>query len=120
VFQCYTLEPTYREIPNKAVSVWKIPGKTAIPAGTYPLEVTYFQPQSGGEGYYAPLIDNVPGFLGVRIHIGNFPQDTEGCILVGTQPGLDEVLQSGTAFVALMSKINEARTNQQPISITVG
>jgi hypothetical protein len=119
VFQCYTLEPTYREVIGQPVSSWKIPGRTAIPAGTYALEVTYFQPHSGGEGYYAPLLDNVPGFIGIRIHIGNFPKDTEGCILVGTATETDDVLNSGQAFVALMTKINAARTSNQPISISV-
>ncbi|WP_250492919.1 DUF5675 family protein [Caballeronia sp. GAWG1-1] len=41
-FQCYTLEPTYREKPDIPVSVWKIMGKTAIPVGTYSVDVTFF------------------------------------------------------------------------------
>lgn len=105
------------EVAGQTVASRKISGGTATPAGTYPLEVTYFQPQSGGEGYYAPLIDNASAF---GFHIGNFPKDTEGCILVGTELGPDEVLNSGQAFVALISKINDARNAQQPISITVG
>jgi len=121
-FQCYTLEPTVREVVGESVSLWKIPGKTAIPAGTYAVEVTYFVPQAAlgqGGGYYAPLLDNVPGFIGIRIHIGNFPNDTEGCILVGTQLGQDEVLNSKVAFTALMSLIQGARNNGEPVNITV-
>jgi hypothetical protein len=114
-FQCFTLEPTVRQVLGQSVETWKIPGKTAIPAGTYPVEVTFF----GRGGYYSPLLDNVQGFVGIRIHIGNFPQDTEGCILVGTQMGVNEVLNSKVAFAALMTKIQQARNNQQAIQITV-
>jgi hypothetical protein len=79
------------------------------------VEVTYFY----RDQYYSPLLDNVPGFSGVRIHVGNFPTDTEGCILVGTTPGQDEVLDSKIAFEALMEKINAARNSNKPIQITV-
>lgn len=114
-YQCVTLEPTYRQVAGQPVETWKMPGQTAIPTGTYPVEVTYFT----RGGYYSPLLDNVPGFMGIRIHVGNFPQDTEGCILVGTQMGDNEVLNSKVAFVALMAKIQQAQSNQQRIQITV-
>lgn len=115
VFQCYTLEPVYREVPDMPVSAWKVFGSTAIPVGTYGLEVTFFY----RDGYYSPLLDNVPGFTGVRIHVGNYPKDTEGCILVGDAVGQDEVLSSQVAFDALMVKINAARSDGEAIQITV-
>lgn len=121
-FECYTLEPTDREKIGEPVSSWKIPGKTAIPVGTYGVEVTYFVPQSAlgqGSGYYAPLLDNVPGFIGIRIHIGNFPTDTEGCILVGNTVEQDEVLNSRDAFNSMMAKIQAARNRGEPVQITV-
>lgn len=114
-FQCYTLEPTYREQPNVPVSAWKVFGSTAIPVGTYAVEVTYFY----RDQYYTPQLDNVPGFDGIRIHIGNFPKDTEGCILVGDQIGQDEVLNSKVAFDALFAKIQAARGNGEPIQIQI-
>jgi hypothetical protein len=114
-FQCFTLEPSVREVSGKPVGFWKVPGRTAIPVGTYAVEISYF----ARDGYYSPILDNVPGFLGIRIHIGNFPQDTEGCILVGTQMGDNQVLNSKVAFAALMTKIQAAQQNQEPIQITV-
>ncbi len=114
-FQCYTLEPVYREQLNVPVSAWKVFGSTAIPVGTYAVEVTYFY----RDQYYTPLLDNVPGFDGIRIHVGNFPKDTEGCILVGDSIGQDEVLNSKVTFDALFAKIQAARNNGEPIQIQI-
>ena len=77
---CYTLEDKVREEVGKPVEEWKIFGCTAIPKGTYEVEITFsnhFQKE-------LPELMNVPGFVGVRIHTGNDSQDTEGCILVGS------------------------------------
>lgn len=68
---CYTLEDVVRSGP-------KVPGETAIPAGTYPLLITY----SNRFKRLLPLVDNVPGFAGIRMHGGNTSANTEGCLLV--------------------------------------
>ncbi len=64
------------------------------------------------------LID-VPGFTGIRIHIGNFPKDTEGCILVGTKLGIDKVVNSKIAFDGLMQHFDAAREDNEGVQITV-
>jgi hypothetical protein len=38
--ECFTLEDVVRE-DGRPVNAWKIPGKTAIPTGTYPVTITY-------------------------------------------------------------------------------
>lgn len=76
---CYTLEDKYREVEGQDVKVWKEQNQTAIPKGTYDVSITFsnrFQTR-------LPLLANVPGFTGIRIHSGNSSKNTEGCILVG-------------------------------------
>ena len=49
-----------------------------IPVGTYPVSVT-FSPRFKR---MLPLIGNVPGRSGIRIHRGTNPEHSKGCILV--------------------------------------
>ena len=49
-----------------------------IPVGTYPVSVT-FSPRFQRN---LPLIGNVPGRSGIRIHRGTKPEHSKGCILV--------------------------------------
>lgn len=114
-FECFTLEDIVREVPEQAVEKWKIPGETAIPAGTYEVIVntsTRFQ-------RLLPLLLDVPGFGGVRIHSGNVAADTEGCILVGAQQGSAAVLESRLAFIALFSKIQAAIERGETVYIRI-
>lgn len=100
VFECYTLEDHVRK---DGVKVW---GETAIPAGEYEVVVS-FSPRFGKD---MPLLLDVKNYAGVRIHTGNKPEDTEGCILVGvTHPRADWVGESGLAFASLFPKILDAR-----------
>lgn len=99
----YTLEDITRDI--------KIPGQTAIPFGRYKVILNNsqrFQKRM-------PLLLDVPGFEGVRIHSGNTAADTEGCILVGMKPGIDCISNSRDAFMALMNKLE----NQNIIYINI-
>ena len=73
-FFCHTLEPTWRKPEAR-----KVPGKTAIPAGRYPVVITL----SPKFKEWLPLLLHVPKFTGIRIHAGNTARDTAGCILVG-------------------------------------
>ena len=88
---CDTLEDTVRPAGVK------IPGRTAIPAGKYQIEIT----ESIRFNRLMPIIKDVPGFSGVRIHSGNTAEDTEGCILVGFNRVKSKVLDSRKTFQKL-------------------
>lgn len=95
-FECYTLEDRIRSM--------KVPGETAIPPGRYEVAVTW----SNRFERPLPLLMNVPDYTGVRIHTGNKPEHTEGCILVGRKRLPDVVGESKLAFDALFAKIQDA------------
>jgi len=107
-FECFTLEDPVR--PEGV----KVPGKTAIPEWTYVVLITW----SNRFNRLLPLLKDVPGFEGIRIHVGNVPEDTEGCILVGLTKGKDIVYQSGRAFGSLFAKLHDAYANER-IQITI-
>ena len=95
-WSCYTLEDRRR--PDGAE---KVPGKTAISAGTYPVVLT----KSYRFKRITPELLSVPGFTHIRIHIGNTETDTEGCILVGETADIDHAFvgNSRAAFDELMA-----------------
>lgn len=104
---CYTLEDKYREVEGQDVKTWKVQDKTAIPKGTYNVSITFsnrFQTR-------LPLLANVPGFTGIRIHSGNSSKNTEGCILVGmTWDGKsDWIGSSKVAMGVLMPMLEKAK-----------
>jgi hypothetical protein len=102
-YYCNTLEDTDRKLEENPDA--KIDGQTAIPRGTYRVLVTY-SPHFDRE---LPLLQDVPGYAGVRIHPGNSDADTEGCILVGKSTGLaDWISNSVAAFNPLHGMIQSA------------
>ena len=94
----------------------KIHGQTAIPPGTYTV-VNTFSPRFQK---YLPLLLNVPGYAGVRIHPGNYARDTEGCLLPGTGLLADGsgVSSSVVAFTRLFAKI-KAVEKKEKIILTI-
>lgn len=111
-FFSFTVEDEIREVSGRPVSEWKIAGQTAIPAGTYRIEVT----KSERFGRRLPLICDVPGFTGVRIHPGNSAKDSEGCLLPGLSRAKAMVLESRRAFEHLHALIETSTT---PVEIRI-
>lgn len=112
-----TCEDRVCEVPGRPVSEWKIPKRTAIRMADYELDIT----MSKRFGKMLPILKNVEGFEGVRIHAGNTHENTEGCILIGTardnesgsifnsraamavfQPALAQWLTKGRVFLQII------------------
>ena len=91
------------------------PSMPVIPDGTYLINLSYSPsfsrkyPYTVVLGGKVPEVVGVPGHSGLRIHVGNYPSDTKGCILIGTNGTDSSVLNSSLAyrnFCALIQKFS--------------
>lgn len=90
-FEGFTLEPA-RLNPVHV-------GHPCIDAGRYRVVLS----RSPRLDYVTPELLDVPGRSDVRFHVGNFPKDTLGCVLVGENRGEDAVWNSKEAFEKLVA-----------------
>jgi hypothetical protein len=116
VWHCWVLEDEIRERPGVEVAVWKVPTRTAIPAGRYRVVVSrsnrFSRAASQAAGrpvdVYTPELLEVPGFEGIRIHPGNTAADTDGCLITGRVRDDAKVLSSAVAYQALLALLRAA------------
>lgn len=95
----------------KKIKVW---GATAIPKGRYEVVLSY----SNKFKQFLPEVLNVPGYSGIRIHVGNTPNHTEGCLLPGNWFYEDQVINSKATFGTLFPII-QSRAKKEKIFLTV-
>ena len=107
---CKVLEDPIRlRRVNGVVKGEKIKGDTAIPDGRYEIIINW----SNRFGRLMPLLLNVPQFAGIRIHAGNTPDDTEGCLLVGSEYYtlrnriLGKILKSRAAYLLIFRRLQK-------------
>lgn len=112
---CDTLEDVDRGLTDSMtvmqIRLKKTYGETAIPTGTYKVDMNTISPKYSDFKKYPytkkyggkiPRILNIKGFEGVLIHPGNTDKDTLGCILVGRNLVKGKVLQSQDTWSKLM------------------
>lgn len=123
-FQCKILEDADRhlsdDMPLEYINQHKMFGQTAIPYGRYEIVITKSERFSKmlGHDVFLPLLKNVKGYEGVRIHSGNRPEDTEGCLLTGVTYGTDSISESRKAFNELFPIIeNVLKTDRLFLTI---
>lgn len=119
-FFCYTLEDLSRDLyqtsPIEEINSKKVHGQTAIPYGKYNVIITY----SNRFKRELPLLENVPGFEGIRIHSGNNSASTEGCVLVGDSYSKDYIYNSRITFDKLFLEIkNCINIRKEPVTIEI-
>lgn len=108
-FLAYTLEDTVRK------DGIKIHGSTAIPCGRYKCAVDY---SDKFKGLMVRVLD-VKGFDGILIHRGNTSAETIGCLLVGSTPGVDTILDSILAYAKFCRKIGQALAKKEDINLEI-
>ena len=109
---CDTLEPTWRDYEHGA---YKVKGRSAIPEGRYAVVISW----SPKMKQWLPILLGVPKFEGIRIHAGNTAKDTEGCILVGLNKLVGQVVDSRIWLYRLKQKVVEAKGRGEPVWITI-
>lgn len=129
IYFCDTLEDIDRGITSSTsledISRKKVYGQTAIPTGTYKVNLNVVSPKFKDRswakpyGGKVPRLINVPGFEGVLIHPGNTDSDTSGCILVGKNTVVGKVMESTITFNGLMKKLLEAKAKGESIQINI-
>lgn len=96
---CDTLEDIPREV--------KIINETCVPKGVYKVIINL----SNRFKRLMPLLLNVPGFDGIRIHNGVNQNNTSGCILVGKNTIIGQLTDSKNIFESLFKILNATKEN---------
>ena len=117
---CSVLEDQDRglrsDMPLAEIANMKIYGQTAIPTGRYKVTISW----SPTFRKRLPLLNDVPGYSGIRIHSGNNPKDTMGCLLPGYNDKVGWVSNSRYWFNLLFARIKKAIDAGEEVYITVG
>lgn len=115
----YVLEDTDRGLENtmtlSEIASKKVFGQTAIPTGRYEIIISF----SNRFKRPLPLLLDVPGYAGIRIHNGSFPEHTEGCLLPGLVKGVDSVTQSRDFFNKKLFPWIESVLKKEKMFITI-
>lgn len=114
---CDTLEDVDRGLDStmteEDIKKIKVKSETAIPTGIYKIILNY----SPKFKKVMPLITNVKGYSGVRIHTGNSAKDTEGCLLVGKNTIVGRLTDSRKMYDALFKRLQQKGSNDITIEI---
>ena len=129
VYECDTLEDQDRGLTSQMsleeIKAKKVYGETAIPTGTYSINMTTVSPKFKDRAWAKPYkgilprLENVKGYEGVLIHVGNKAEDTLGCILVGENKVKGQVINSTAAFYELMTVLLKAKSIGESIELTI-
>ena len=94
----YTLEQPWKQ--NRE-------GGSCIPPGEY---VAYIRDKATSRWDYNPIqLVGVHNRSYIQIHIGNKPEHTEGCILIGKGKGHNAVWNSRDVYNELMNKLDRTK-----------
>ena len=116
---CDTLEDKDRGLTQSMslaqIQKLKVYGKTAIPTGEYSVKMTL----SPRFNRVLPLVENVKGFDGIRIHNGQNADHSLGCILVGRNKIKGGLIDSRLTLDKLVMLLNGAEALKEPIKLKI-
>lgn len=128
-FFCNTIEDKSRglssDMNESQIKILKVYGETAIPTGTYTIDMNTVSPKFKDRSWAKPYggkiprLLNVKGFEGVLIHTGNTAKDSLGCILLGLNTKKGMVTNSTEYFHVLMKELLRAKMLGETITITI-
>lgn len=130
IYFCDTIEDSDRGLDDSMslndIKKKKIYGQTAIPTGKYNINMNTVSPKFKNRSWAKPFkgilprLENVKGFEGVLIHVGNTAQDSLGCVLLGTNNIKGQVSNSTVAFNKLMNNyLMPAKEKGEKITIEI-
>ena len=115
-----------QDMPLEEIKAKKVYGKTAIPTGTYEIDMNTISPKFKDRSWAKPYGGKLPrligvkGFDGVLLHVGNTASDSSGCLLVGKNSIKGMITDSTRTFHTLMSKfLLPAKVQGERITITI-
>lgn len=107
----------------------KVYGETAIPTGTYTIDMNTISPKFSKYSFYKmtcsgklPRLQNVKGFEGILIHVADGPKGAEllqGCIGVGYNTIKGGLTQGKKVFSDLYRLMLQAKLRGEEIKITI-
>lgn len=126
---CDTMEDKDRDLNNsmteEEIKRIKVYGETAIPYGTYKVDMNTISPKFKDRSWAKPYggklprLLNVKGYEGVLIHVGNTAQDSLGCILVGENKQVGRVINSTATFNKLMNILLKVKLKEEEVEIII-
>jgi hypothetical protein len=105
-------------MPLDEIARRKVMAETAIPTGRYRVRRTW----SPKYGRLMMLVEDVPGFSGIRVHPGNDELDTAGCLLPGISrnEAAGTVTSSTIACQWLDDRVSECETRGEEVWCEIG
>ena len=97
------------------VQAIKVMHKTAIPTGTYKVTYTY----SNKYKKMMPLVNDVKGFTGIRIHSGNTADDSSGCIILGQNKVVGKVINSKITIDKFITILKKALDKKEKVELMI-
>lgn len=126
---CDTIEDKDRGLlktmPLSVIKARKVYRETAIPRGTYVVAMGTRSPKFSLKPAYnftegrLPRLLDVPGFEGILMHAGRTQNSSAGCIIVGKNKVVGQVVDSMETFRRLWAELDAAYKRGEQIKINI-